>query len=124
MVPTKPMRDPHQEKILILDFGSQYTQLIARRVRELKVYCEIHPYLMPLEDIRQFAPQGIILSGGPRSVYEPDAPSLDPEVLELGVPVLGICYGIQLLSHLLGGKVVPDKAQLPRGIESIRFSAP
>src|SRR3974390_3369767 len=105
------MRDPHQEKILILDFGSQYTQLIARRVRELKVYCEIHPYLMPLEEIRRFAPQGIILSGGPRSVYEPDAPSLDPAVLELGVPVLGICYGIQLLSHLLGGKVVPAQAR-------------
>jgi len=105
------MRDPHQEKILILDFGSQYTQLIARRVRELKVYCEIHPFLMPLEQIRHFAPQGIILSGGPRSVYEPDAPSLDPEVLDLGVPVLGICYGIQLLSHLLGGKVVPAQAR-------------
>ncbi len=101
------MRDPHQEKILILDFGSQYTQLIARRVRELKVYCEIHPFLMPLDEIRGFAPQGIILSGGPRSVYEPDAPSLDPQVLDLGVPVLGICYGIQLLSHLLGGKVEP-----------------
>jgi GMP synthase (glutamine-hydrolysing) len=105
------MRDPHREKILILDFGSQYTQLIARRVRELKVYCEIHPHLMPLTEIRQFAPQGIILSGGPRSVYEPDAPSLDPEVLELGVPVLGICYGIQLLSHLLGGKVIPAQAR-------------
>jgi GMP synthase (glutamine-hydrolysing) len=105
------MRDPHQEKILILDFGSQYTQLIARRVRELKVYCEIHPHLMPLVEIRRFAPSGIILSGGPRSVYEPDAPSLDPEVLDLGVPVLGICYGIQLLSHLLGGKVVPAQAR-------------
>jgi GMP synthase (glutamine-hydrolysing) len=105
------MRDPHREKILILDFGSQYTQLIARRVRELKVYCEIHPHSMPIEEIRQFAPQGIILSGGPRSVYEPDAPSLDPEVLELGVPVLGICYGIQLLSHLLGGKVIPAQAR-------------
>jgi len=105
------MLDPHQEKILILDFGSQYTQLIARRVRELRVYCEIHPYLMPLEQICRFAPQGIILSGGPKSVYEPDAPSLDPEVLDLGVPVLGICYGIQLLSHLLGGKVVPAQAR-------------
>lgn len=105
------MRDPHQEKILVLDFGSQYTQLIARRVRELKVYCEIHPYFLPLEQIRAFAPQGIILSGGPRSVYEPDAPSPDPEVLELGVPVLGICYGVQLLSHLLGGRVVPAPAR-------------
>ncbi len=111
MESTPAQHDPHQEKILILDFGSQYTQLIARRVRELKVYCEIHPHLMPLEQIRQFAPQGIILSGGPRSVYEPDAPSLDPEVLELGVPVLGICYGIQLLSHLLGGRVVPAQSR-------------
>jgi len=101
------MPDPHQEKILILDFGSQYTQLIARRVRELKVYCEIHSYLMPISRIREFAPRGIILSGGPRSVYEPDAPSADPELFELGVPVLGICYGIQLLNHLLGGKVAP-----------------
>jgi GMP synthase (glutamine-hydrolysing) len=101
------MTDPHQEKILILDFGSQYTQLIARRVRELKVYCEIHPYLMPLEQIRAFNPGGIILSGGPRSVYEPEAPTLDPRVLELGVPVLGICYGIQLMCHLLGGRVSP-----------------
>ena len=101
------MIDPHKQKILILDFGSQYTQLIARRVRELKVYCEIHPFLMPLAEIRKFAPQGIILSGGPRSVYEPDAPTVDPEVFNLGVPVLGICYGIQLMNHLLGGKVVP-----------------
>jgi GMP synthase (glutamine-hydrolysing) len=101
------MVDPHKAKVLILDFGSQYTQLIARRVRELKVYCEIHPYLMPLPEIRKFAPRGIILSGGPRSVYEEDAPSLDPEVFNLGVPVLGICYGIQLLNHLLGGKVAP-----------------
>jgi GMP synthase (glutamine-hydrolysing) len=99
------MLDPHKEKILILDFGSQYTQLIARRVRELKVYCEIHPFLMPLAEIRKVAPQGIILSGGPRSVYEPDAPSLDPEVFKVGVPILGICYGIQLMNHLLGGKV-------------------
>jgi GMP synthase (glutamine-hydrolysing) len=101
------MRDPHTQKVLILDFGSQYTQLIARRVRELKVYCEIHPYLMDLPKIKEFAPQGIILSGGPRSVYEPEAPLLDRQVLELGVPVLGICYGLQLLSHLLGGRVVP-----------------
>jgi len=101
------MPDPHKEKILILDFGSQYTQLIARRVRELKVYCEIHPFSLPLARIREFAPGGLILSGGPRSVYEPDAPSLDPAVFSLGVPVLGICYGIQLMNHLLGGKVSP-----------------
>jgi len=101
------MLDPHQEKVLILDFGSQYTQLIARRVRELKVYCEIHPYIMPLQDIREFAPLGIVLSGGPRSVYDRDAPSVDPELFNLGVPILGICYGIQLLNHLLGGEVAP-----------------
>jgi GMP synthase (glutamine-hydrolysing) len=101
------MLDPHQEKVLILDFGSQYTQLIARRVRELKVYCEIHPYIMTLKAVKEFAPQGIILSGGPRSVYDRDAPSVDPELFNLGVPVLGICYGIQLLNHLLGGEVAP-----------------
>ena len=83
------MIDPHQEKILILDFGSQYTQLIARRVRELKVYCEIHPFMMPLEAIKEFAPRGIILSGGPRSVYEAEAPTITPEVFNLGAPVLG-----------------------------------
>jgi GMP synthase (glutamine-hydrolysing) len=101
------MPDPHQEKILILDFGSQYTQLIARRVRELKVYCEIHPFLMPLDEIRQFAPQGIILSGGPAGVYQEGAPDLNPEILDLGVPILGICYGLHVLSHVLGGKVQP-----------------
>jgi GMP synthase (glutamine-hydrolysing) len=101
------MFDPHQEKVLILDFGSQYTQLIARRVREFKVYCEIHPFVMPLERIREFAPRAIILSGGPRSVYEEGAPMIGPEVFDLGVPVLGICYGIQLLNHVLGGKVAP-----------------
>ncbi|AEB09971.1 glutamine-hydrolyzing GMP synthase [Desulfobacca acetoxidans] len=101
------MIDPHRDKVLILDFGSQYTQLIARRIRELQVYCEIHPYLMPLEQIEAFAPRGIILSGGPRSVYEPGAPLVSREVLELGPPVLGICYGLQLLNHILGGKVSP-----------------
>ncbi len=105
------MIDPHQEKILILDFGSQYTQLIARRIRELHVYCEIHPYIMSLEAIKAFAPRGIVLSGGPRSVYEPDAPLVGLEVLELGVPVLGICYGLQLMNHLLGGKVSPAAAR-------------
>ena len=105
------MPDPHKEKILILDFGSQYTQLIARRVREFKVYCEIHPFSLPLARIREFAPGGLILSGGPRSVYEPDAPSLDPAVFSLGVPVLGICYGIQLMNHLLGGKVFPGASR-------------
>ncbi len=92
--------------ILILDFGSQYTQLIARRIREERVYCEIHPCTIDISEIRKLNPKGLVLSGGPRSVFEPDAPRLNPEILELGLPVLGICYGMQLISLLLGGKVV------------------
>ena len=92
-------------RILILDFGSQYTMLIARRVRELRVYSEIHPFNVGTEFIRAFAPAGIILSGGPSSVYDEDAPRIAREVLEMGVPVLGICYGMQLIADLLGGKV-------------------
>jgi GMP synthase (glutamine-hydrolysing) len=91
--------------ILILDFGSQYTQLIARRVREAKVYCEIHPYNLSLERIRQLRPEGIILSGGPASVYAADAPMLDARVLDAPVPVLGICYGMGVLFHLSNGAV-------------------
>jgi GMP synthase (glutamine-hydrolysing) len=99
-------QDIHSEKILILDFGSQYTQLIARRVREAHVYCELHPFDMDLEAIRAFAPRGIILSGGPKSVYEEGAPAVAEALFELGVPVLGICYGMQLLSRHFGGEVV------------------
>ena len=95
----------HSELVLVLDFGSQYTQLIARRVRELGVYSEIHPFNFPIERIRALRPVGIILSGGPASVYEPDAPKSSPEVLELGIPVLGICYGLQVMAEQLGGKV-------------------
>jgi len=94
-----------EEKILILDFGSQYTQLIARRVREARVYCEIHPFNMKIQEIKAFGPKGIILSGSPWSVNTPGAPMVEREVLELGVPILGICYGMQLIAHLLGGKV-------------------
>jgi GMP synthase (glutamine-hydrolysing) len=101
------MQDIHSEKILILDFGSQYTQLIARRVREAHVYCELHPFDMDLAAIRTFAPKGIILSGGPKSVYEAGAPAVAEELFELGVPVLGICYGMQLMSRHFGGEVVP-----------------
>uniref|UniRef100_A0A831UBF9 GMP synthase [glutamine-hydrolyzing] n=1 Tax=Geobacter metallireducens TaxID=28232 RepID=A0A831UBF9_GEOME len=99
--------DIHSEKILILDFGSQYTQLIARRVREAHVYCELHPFDMDLAAIRAFAPKGIILSGGPKSVYEEGAPAVEEALFELGVPVLGICYGMQLMSRHFGGEVVP-----------------
>ncbi len=93
------------DKILILDFGSQVAQLIARRVREAHVYCELHPYDWPLADIKAFNPKAIILSGGPNSVYEDDTYLADPGLLELGVPVLGICYGMQWLAQALGGKV-------------------
>jgi GMP synthase (glutamine-hydrolysing) len=99
--------DIHSEKILILDFGSQYTQLIARRVREAHVYCELHPFDMDIEAIREFNPQGIILSGGHKSVYDAEAPAVEEALFELGVPVLGICYGMQLLARHFGGKVVP-----------------
>jgi GMP synthase (glutamine-hydrolysing) len=94
-----------EEKILVLDFGSQYTQLIARRVRESKVYSEIFPYNASIEKIIDFRPKGIILSGGPSSIYDKDAPIPDLKIFELGIPVLGICYGMQLMAHRLGGKV-------------------
>ena len=93
------------QRVLILDFGGQYNQLIARRVRENSVYCEVRPYDMPLEEIRRFAPIGIIFTGGPNSVYLPDAPKVDPGLFELGIPILGICYGCQLLAQMLGGRV-------------------
>jgi GMP synthase (glutamine-hydrolysing) len=96
-------------RILILDFGAQYTQLIARRIREQRVYCEIHPYHMSLEAIRAFDPAGIVLSGGPASVLDPGSPQVDPALFELGRPVLGICYGLQLLAKQLGGLV--EKAE-------------
>jgi GMP synthase (glutamine-hydrolysing) len=95
----------HPDKILVLDFGSQYTQLIARRVRELGVYCELHPHDVSDAFIAEYAPQGIILSGGPASVYEGDTPSVSNKVFDLGVPVLGICYGMQTMAAQLGGGV-------------------
>ena len=95
----------HPQGILVLDFGSQTTQLIARRVRENNVYSEIKPCLISLEEVKAFNPKGIILSGGPASVYDEGAPLLPKEVFELGVPILGICYGAQLMAHLLGGEV-------------------
>ncbi len=102
------------EKVLILDFGGQYNQLIARRVRECGVYCEVRPYTMTIDEIRAYAPIGIIFTGGPRSVYEDGAPDVDPSVFELGVPILGICYGCQLLAHHLGGAVSPAQDDTAR----------
>ena len=97
------------EIVIILDFGAQYTQLIARRVREIGVYCEILRFNAPVDEIQRKNPRGIILSGGPASVYEQGAPHCDRRVIEMGVPVLGICYGVQLLSYFLGGEVAPSR---------------
>src|SRR2546429_5208928 len=93
-------------KILILDFGSQYTQVIARRIRECQVYSEIVRFDTPVSEIAAAKPNGLILSGGPASVYDKGAPQVDPEIFSLGIPVLGICYGLMLMAHYLGGKVV------------------
>ncbi|MDE6901300.1 MAG: glutamine-hydrolyzing GMP synthase [Lachnospiraceae bacterium] len=94
------------QNIVVLDFGGQYNQLIARRVRECGVYCEVKPYTTPVDEIRAMNPIGMIFTGGPNSVYDPAAPQADPELFQLGVPVLGICYGCQLLAHNLGGRVI------------------
>jgi len=90
-------------KVLILDFGSQYNQLIARRIREMHVYCELHPYSVGIDFIKTFSPSGIVFSGGPRSVTDPGAPDVPYEIFDLGIPILGICYGMQLTAHKLGG---------------------
>ena len=93
------------EKIIVLDFGGQYNQLIARRIRECNVYCEVKPYTMPMEELKAEAPSGIIFTGGPNSVYDESSPHYDPEILNLGIPILGICYGSQLVAYMAGGKV-------------------
>src|SRR5438874_711645 len=97
---------PDTERILIFDFGSQYAQLIARRVREQNVFCQLVRAGTTAERVRELKPSGIILSGGPASVYEKGAPTCDPKIFDLGIPVLGICYGMQLACHLMGGNVV------------------
>ncbi len=98
---------PFQEAVVIIDFGSQYSRLIARRVRELKVYCELVPHDTPWEQVAPLGPRGIILSGGPASVYEEGAPLAPSWVYDKGLPVLGICYGMQVITHQLGGRVEP-----------------
>src|SRR5205823_14318687 len=101
---------PAASAIVILDFGSQYTQLIARRIREQNVFSVVLPCTASLQEIDAYSPAGIILSGGPCSVYDADAPPADKRVLSLGLPVLGICYGLQYIAHALGGDVTPGKA--------------
>ena len=94
-----------RELVIVLDFGGQYNQLVARRVRECNVYCEIYSYKTDIEKIKEMNPKGIILTGGPNSCYEPDAPTYSEELFKLGIPVLGLCYGAQLMMHVLGGTV-------------------
>ena len=95
----------NREMIIVLDFGGQYNQLIARRVRECNVYCEVHPYTMPLETIKEMNPKGIIFTGGPNSVYLEESPHIDKAIFDMGIPILGICYGSQLMAYELGGQV-------------------
>ena len=115
--------DIHDQKIIILDFGSQTTQLIARRIREQKVYSEIHPFSISIEKIKELNPTGIVLSGGPCSVYDSDAPHSDPALLEIGIPVLGICYGAQLMIQQLGGAVEKAvKHEFGKALLSVNFT--
>lgn len=100
------MSNATKETVIVLDFGGQYNQLIARRVRECNVYCEILPYTVDIQKIKDISPKGIIFTGGPNSVYDESSPHYTPEIFELGIPILGICYGCQLMAYTLGGNVV------------------
>ena len=97
----------NKERVIVLDFGGQYNQLIARRVRECNVYCEILPYTVSLDKIKELNPTGIIFTGGPNSVYDESSPHISKEIFELNIPILGICYGCQLMAYTLGGVVTP-----------------
>ena len=118
-----PHADIHADRILVLDFGAQYTQLIARRVREFGVYCEIHPWDITDESVRRFEPRGVILSGGPESVTGAGAPAAPAAVFQLGVPVLGICYGMQTMAQQLGGRVI-GSAEREFGYAEVTLTAP
>lgn len=104
----------NHQMIIVLDFGGQYNQLIARRVRECHVYCEVKPYTTPLEELKAMNPIGFIFTGGPNSVYDENSPHYDPEIFSLGVPVLGICYGCQLMAQMLGGVVTAAQEDTAR----------
>ena len=112
------------ERVLVLDFGGQYNQLIARRVRDLGVYCDLLPCSMSAEEIEKYAPIGIIFTGGPNSVYDAASPHIDRKILELGIPVLGICYGCQLIAYTLGGRVehAPESEYGKRYVEFVKES--
>ena len=103
--------EAQKELVLVMDFGSQTAQLIARRVREQNVFCQVVRHDLAADRIRELKPKGIILSGGPASVYGPGAPTIDPEIFELNVPILGICYGMQITCQTLGGKILPAHAR-------------
>ena len=109
----------NQEKIIVIDFGGQYNQLVARRVRECHVYCEIYSYRTPIEQIKAMNPKGIILTGGPNSVYEEGAATCSKELFEMGVPVLGLCYGAQLMAYTLGGSVTAGNSEYGKVTASI-----
>jgi len=112
------------QNVIVLDFGAQYSQLIARRIRECHVYCELLPHDTPLAELTARRPSGIVLSGGPPSVYQGDAPSVDPAIYSLGIPILGICYGMQLMAQQLGGEVVPGGQQREYGKTALRVTTP
>ena len=113
----------HRPLVLVLDYGAQYSQLIARRIREAHVYCEIHPCTLSLQQIRNLGPAAIVMSGGPQSVYDPNAPSSDAAIFELGLPILGICYGLQLMALQLGGRVEPSQHR-EYGPATLRIAEP
>jgi GMP synthase (glutamine-hydrolysing) len=117
-------RTPELDRIVVLDFGSQYTQLIARRVRDEKVYAEIHPYNVPLARLKALAPKGLILSGGPASVFAEGGPHPDPAIFDLGIPVLGICYGLQVAAHMLGGRVEAAAGRREYGRSTLEITEP
>src|SRR5690348_14489337 len=117
------MASSPSQTVLVLDFGAQYSQLIARRIRECHVYCELLSYTTPLEQIAARRPKGIVLSGGPDSVYAAGAPAIDSALFQQGVPILGICYGMQLMARQLGGEVVPG-AQKEFGKTELRVESP